>query len=263
MRGAPLRIVQISDTHLFGDPARELLGVNTQSSFESLLSILHTEKPEMILLTGDLSQDGSADSYLRLADAMNLFQVPIYCIPGNHDDSIAMAKIYPRGHVSVQRQILVPGWQIIMLDSQKVGSVEGYLSQEQLTFLQHCLESKPELRAIIVMHHQPIAVGSTWLDKIGVTNASAFWDLISHYSNANTILFGHVHQLFEGEKNGVKLFSSPSTCIQFKTHSDKFALEKLAPAYRWLDLYSNGEIKTGVCRAPEYVGDFLVEAKGY
>ena len=106
-------------------------------------------------------------------------------------------------------------------------------------------------------------MGATWLDKIGLQNADELWAILAQYPNSHTILFGHVHQEFQTKKNGINCFSTPSTCVQFKRNSVDFALEKLPPAYRWIDLYSDGTLKTGVCRAAHYVGVFEIEAKGY
>jgi Icc protein len=144
-----------------------------------------------------------------------------------------------------------------------VGSVEGFLDRSQLQFLQHSLEMFPEHHAIVFFHHQPVPVGCQWLDKIGLTNAADLWALLSHFPKMHTIFFGHIHQQHEGKKNGIQYFSVPSTCIQFKTNSDEFALEKLAPGYRRITLYPDGHLETDVRRAPEYVGVFDVDAKGY
>lgn len=106
-------------------------------------------------------------------------------------------------------------------------------------------------------------VGVTWLDKLGLTNADELWLTLSQYPQVHTVLFGHVHQEHQGEKNGIHYYSTPSTCIQFKRNAVDFALEKLPPGYRWIDLYPNGDLKTGVYRVANYIGSFESEAKGY
>jgi Icc protein len=263
MKPTPLRIVQISDTHIFADPEKSLLGVNTQDSLKALIPLLEQEKMDMILLTGDIAQEGSEEAYARIADMLHHLDVPIYFVPGNHDDTKILARVYPHDHVSDRKQIILDNWQFILLNSQKPNAVEGYLEQSELDFLQQCLESHPSHHSIIVFHHHPVLVGSEWLDRIGMTNADVLWKVLKNYSNVNTILFGHVHQQHEGEKNGVKYFSTPSTCIQFKKNSTPFALEKLPPGFRWIELFPNGTLKTGVKRIDDYVGTFDGNAKGY
>lgn len=265
MSDAPIKIIQISDIHLFADKNRELLGVKTEESFQAVVDLIKAQDNDMdfILLSGDLTQDGTHEAYLRVVNMLKSFNVPIYCVPGNHDDSKIMGHVYPRETVSNHRHIILKNWHLILLDSQKPGSVEGYLDQSQLKYLQHCLQTYPEHQAIVVMHHQPLPVGCEWLDKLGVTNAEELWDILSRYPNVHTILFGHVHQTSEQEKNGIKCYSLPSTCIQFKCHQDNFGLDEIPPGYRWIKLYDDKRIETGIKRVSKYIGTFDPNAKGY
>jgi Icc protein len=61
MDNSPVRIVQISDTHLYSDPQKDLLGVNTTQSFQKVLSLVKKKKHSMslskALSTGDIAQD--------------------------------------------------------------------------------------------------------------------------------------------------------------------------------------------------------------
>ncbi len=265
MKEKPLRIVQISDIHLFGNKEKTLLGVKTEESFQAVVKLLLADamSPDLILLTGDLAQDGSEAAYLRIADALRMVQVPIYYVPGNHDDSQVMKQVYLRENISVLKHIVLDRWHFILLDSQKPGAVEGYLSRTELNFLQNALQMYPDRHAVIVFHHPPVLVGSAWLDRIGLTNSHELQKILALHSGVNMVLFGHVHQRYENEMNGVKYYSTPSTCFQFKKDSDDFALDRVTPAYRWIELYSNGESKTGVNRLAEYVGVFEKNAKGY
>jgi Icc protein len=259
------RIVQISDLHLYADKEKTLLGVNTHQSLTAALDLLKADakQPDIILLSGDLSQDHSEIAYQHVIEAFKTFSAPIYYVPGNHDDKQKMPTLLSAKMFSDLKHIIVDQWQLILLDSQKPHAVEGFLSQTQLDFLEDCLQAYPTHRAIVVFHHQPVPVGATWLDKLGLENADELWSVLSRYPNSHTILFGHVHQEHQSKKNGIHCFSTPSTCIQFKRNSVDFALEELPPAYRWIDLYSNGDLKTAVCRAARYVGVFDKEAKGY
>ena len=265
MSDKALRIVQITDPHLFVDDTQELLGVKTQLSFEAVLDLLAKDpvQPSLILLTGDLAQDETEKTYLYVANAMKRFPVPAYWIPGNHDCTKVMARIFPRETISNHKHIVLEHWHIILLDTQKYGHVEGYLDHIQLKFLQHCLDMYPEHQALVVLHHHPFPMGSAWIDQLGVTNANEFWQTIAHYPRVNTVLCGHVHQEKDVMHGHVRFISSPSTCIQFKGNIDDFFLDELNPGYRWLDLYPNGELKTGVNRIPHYIGTFDKNAKGY
>jgi len=265
MNNIPIRVVQISDTHLFADEEQSLLGVKTQESFLAVINLLKREikKNDLVVLSGDLSQDSSTAAYTRLADDLNLLQVPIYWVAGNHDDLVTIKQVYPREFISNDQHIILKNWQIILLNSQKPGAVEGYFDTSQLNHLQQCLESHPKHYAIIFFHHQPVSVGCGWLESIGLHNAKEFWDLITHYSMIKGVFFGHVHQEFKQTVRGIPCYATPSTCIQFKPKQINFALEKKPPGYRWIELYEDGRFETVVQRLAEYVGTFDVHAKGY
>jgi Icc protein len=259
------RIVQISDMHLFADKEKVLLGVKTYESSLALVNLLKQDKtpPHLIILSGDLSQDHSEASYLHVVELFEEFSIPIYYFPGNHDDGKLMSLFFPQGHISNLKNIILHNWQLILLDSQKFGAVEGFLDDLQLKFMEECLQSHPDHHAIVAFHHQPVSVGSEWVDNLGLKNAEEFWNIVQKYPRVRNILFGHIHQEYVGKKNEVSLYSTPSTCIQFKPNVPMFALDKLPPAYRWIDLHSNGTLSTGIIRCTHYVGEFDANAKGY
>ncbi|NEP81399.1 MAG: hypothetical protein F6K17_09110 [Okeania sp. SIO3C4] len=66
----PVLVAQITDTHLFADPTEgKMYGLPTESSFLKVLEKLKQlqPQPDVLLLTGDLSQDETSESYQRLA----------------------------------------------------------------------------------------------------------------------------------------------------------------------------------------------------
>ncbi len=265
MEKTPFRIIQISDTHLFSDADKSLIGVPTQKSLAAVLDLVKQKAGtfDMILHSGDLTQDYQSSSYLRLAEMLSIFNVPIYCVPGNHDDPEMMTKIYPYEKMLNDKQIIKGNWQLILLDSHKKDAVEGFLHASQLAFLEDCLQKYPKHHAIAVFHHQPIPVGCHWLDQLGLTNSEEFWKITARYPQLKTVLFGHVHQQFEQEINGIKCYATPSTCFQFKRKQNDFGIEDLPPGFRWLHLYDDGHIETAVERVDHYVGKFEKNTKGY
>jgi Icc protein len=253
------QIVQISDCHLFYDIKQSLLGVNPYESLLATLALIKTEKPDLslLLISGDLSQDDSKSSYQLLLDIFKKELFPIYAVPGNHDDLTIMNTLFPKKH------ILLDQWQIILLNSQKTGFVEGLLADSELQFLKDCLEKYPKHNAIVMFHHQPMPVKDKWLDNIGLKNADVFWNTIEPFKNVKAVLFGHVHQEFNGTKESIACYGVPSTCIQFKRNRKDFALDNIPPGFRWIELYDDGTLKTGVTRLSKYIGTFEKDAKGY
>lgn len=266
MDNTPVKIVQISDTHLYSDPQKDLLGVNTDVSFHKVLSLVKKNELNnlnMILLTGDIAQDFSDNAYIRVAEALSTLQLPIYTIPGNHDDIAIMKRIYPHKTVSYQNQVLLKHWNLIFLNSHLSGTPAGYLEKNELDMMESSLEKNKNKHTMIVLHHQPISVGSKWLDNLGLRNADEFWKIVDCYPQIKLILYGHIHQQHETTRKGIPCLGTPSTCIQFMGKVDDFKLEDIPPGYRWLELYADGKFNSGIKRVPEYVGYYDADATGY
>mgnify|MGYP003641792039 CR=1 FL=1 len=267
MSQRPIRFVQISDTHFFADENSKLLSVPTHQSFDAVLAAIKKyadEHPiDFIIHSGDLSQDHTAESYDLLAQRLHRLEVPVYFVPGNHDNASMMETVLPRETITNNKHILSDNWQIILLSSQKEDAVEGELDDGQLAFMQTCLKKHPDHQAIILFHHHPLPVRCAWLDNIGLQNADEFWSRLTPHSNVNTVLFGHVHQDIEGIKHGIKCYSTPSTCFQFMRNQNEFGIENLPPGFRWVELSEAGQLNTGVIRTPAYIGEYEAGAKGY
>ena len=93
--------LQITDMHLFANPEQTLLGVNTDATFNAVvdLALEQHPKPDVILLTGDLSQDETIPAYERIAERLKGFHCPKYWIPGNHDDTDYINKVFSQHNI--------------------------------------------------------------------------------------------------------------------------------------------------------------------
>ena len=261
----PLRILQISDTHLFSDANKELVGVNTQTTLHTIVEYILREHEhfDLAILTGDLSQDYQARSYEMIAETLAPLHIPVYCLPGNHDDLAMMQRVYPLHNVSYRPHVLLRDWQIIMLNTAQTNRVEGFLADSELVRLRESLQTYPDHYAFIAMHHQPVPVGSTWIDNVGLTNPKPLWDIILNFPHVRLIAFGHVHQAFQEEVHRVRCCSAPSTCIQFYPEANDFRLQDIPQGFRWYELNADGTFDTAVVRLPHYVGKFSPNAQGY
>ncbi len=260
-----VRLVQVTDSHIFADPDGCLLGLNTRESFEAVCDRVGREEwcPDALLATGDLAQDASPEAYKYLADYFHQMNIPSFWIAGNHDNPDAMEMYLSNGRVSSVKHLLIGHWQVILLDSSVVGKVHGHLDDSQLEFLQKSLARYKDKHALVVLHHQPIDVGSYWLDNIGLKNNQIFKQIISQHKNVKGVLWGHVHQEYDKTQNGVNWIASPSSCVQFMPKSQDFAADTKAPGYRYLNLYSDGRIESVVHRIDniEFTVDYSI--KGY
>jgi 3',5'-cyclic-AMP phosphodiesterase len=259
-------VVQVSDCHLFASTEGKLLGLNTQFSLDRVLELVRAEQTHMdlILATGDLSQDASLEAYTRLDDALSEFGVPTYWIEGNHDKPAPMFEAL-RDHKAAMGPCVIErgAWTIIMLDSTIPGEVPGELYDDDIEFLDRSLKNAAGAHIMVCLHHHPIPRGCKWLDTQVVASADRFFEVIDRHDRVRAVIWGHVHQEYNGERNGVKLYSVPSTCVQFKPFSEDFAVDKIPPGYRWFDLYPDGRIETTVSRVQGIEFEVDMSVKGY
>ena len=248
-----VRLVQVTDPHLFKDESGELLGINTLASFNQVLTEIQASDFafDLVLATGDLVQDSSDEGYLSFAERINTLNKPVFWIPGNHDSQPKMESFLTEqyGHLCTKKHLLLDNkWQILMLDSQVFGVPHGKLGQYQLDWLADRLKEYPERYSLIVLHHHILSTNSAWLDQHNLRNSEELAQTLAPFSNVKGILHGHIHQQVDATWNGYTLMSTPSTCVQFKPDCNSFTLDTLQPGWREIELHSNGEIVTRVKR---------------
>ncbi|GEN27662.1 3',5'-cyclic adenosine monophosphate phosphodiesterase CpdA [Halovibrio variabilis] len=230
-----MRVVQITDAHLYADTqARSRAGVPWRQ-FQQVLSAVIAEQPDIVLFTGDISQDETADSYALAVEAMEQLPCPWYWLPGNHDQPEFMAAERP-----MVDQVDMGSWRILLLNTQVEGKPFGELGSERLAKLAKQLE-KDDRPTLIAMHHPPVDVGAAWMDAIGLQDRDAFWQLLSQHVQVKLILFGHVHQAYaEHHRTGdatIDVYGCPAMADQFLPGAEQFAVDEASrPGYRVVDL---------------------------
>jgi 3',5'-cyclic-AMP phosphodiesterase len=241
-----MQILQITDPHLYGSATGRLRGVETDASLHAVLQDALERVPgyAAMLVTGDLVQDDRS-GYLRFRSFFGNLKKPVLCIPGNHDEPEAMRRELNGAPFQICGRHEAEGWQFIMLDSYYPGHVGGRLTPGELARLDDSLSRSPK-HAMVCLHHHPIVMGSRWLDTVGLVEADAFWRVIDSHRHVRAVVWGHVHQEYDGRRGDVRLIASPSTGAQFLPKSDRYAVDTRPPAYRQFDLHADGRIDTQV-----------------
>ncbi|MDA0426942.1 3',5'-cyclic-AMP phosphodiesterase [Stutzerimonas frequens] len=257
-------LVQLTDSHLFAEADGKLLGMNTCDSLKRVVELAIEEQPriDLILATGDLSQDGSVASYQRFRQLAGRIEAPARWCPGNHDELGAMREA-TRGSELMEPVLEIGGWRVVMLDTLVAGSVYGMLRGDQLELLDRALGEAPERHHLVCLHHHPVSIGSRWMDSIGLRNPEALFEVLDRHDNVRALLWGHIHQAFDQSRNGVRLLATPSTGVQFTPQSEDFQVDSAAPGYRWLRLYADGRLETAVSRVSGIAFEVDYSVKGY
>lgn len=246
---APIRLLHLSDPHLFEDASRSLYGVNTEATFRATLARALAGAPaslDAVLVTGDVAEDGCRGTYERFRSAMAGLGVPVLCLPGNHENRDALNSILDQPPLQYCGSRDLPGWRIVMLDSHVPGEDWGRLADTELARLDHELAAAGNRHVLLCLHHQPVPVGSPWLDNYGLRNAEALQALLDRHDGVRGVLFGHVHQAFDRTLRGIRMLSTPATCAQFTPDTRTCVMDLRPPGFRWLQLMPTGVIETEV-----------------
>ncbi len=259
-----LNVLQITDMHLSalrGTNDSDEVEASCRFLFEANLKQALAEdiRCDLILVTGDLVSKVDTATYDYVFEVLRSTNIPFACIAGNHDVTDESSEQLPFD----QRQLLAQPldsrllnrhvietehWQLLLLDSSVPGKISGHVADDDIdwlcTQLNNC--NKPTLLAL---HHHVMPMYSKWIDSHIVDNADDFWQHIMPYPQLRAIISGHTHQEQVRHRNGVTVYSTPSTCYQFTPYQDDFSYDKQAHSgYRWLQLANNGNLASWVKR---------------
>jgi Icc protein len=211
-----------------------------------VIELAAERRPDIVVATGDLTHDASQAAYEMVRQCFGRLGVPVYCLPGNHDEAAALHQHMTGNAFHSTASLQINGWQMAFVDSTVSGSEGGHLRRQELETLHSILAGAPDRPALVWLH-----------------NPADFFDVIDRHPQVRAVVWGHVHQCFEHRRNEVPLLSTPSTCIQFLPGSDDFAIDQVPPGYRWFDLYDDASFTTGVERLASIPGSIDLGARGY
>lgn len=202
-----LRILHLSDTHLMAGDARHEGSVDTVAAYTFTLEAFAQAGPlDLVVLSGDVSDDGSPASYRTLKTltedfAKNHGAVAIYAM-GNHDQRSNFRAVLGTGHPagedsgSADSPIIgvshVGGYRIITLDSSVPGRTHGFVEAAQLHWLRSVLAAPSGHGSVVVIHHPPVEPVSALHQGIELINAGELAQALAG-SDTVAILSGHYH----------------------------------------------------------------------
>jgi len=255
MNGEPLRVVQITDSHLLAEHGARVHGVDTFAALERIVERIRSAawRPQVVIATGDLSEDGSSGSYRRLRGLLLQLEVPVVCIPGNHDGREAMQAHLAGGSIQLQRVVALATWRIVLLDSCVTGKSHGRLGPAELDALRQALDAGGGQHALVALHHGPVSPCP--MPECRLENADELLELMRAHPSARGVISGHLHCAIDEDRGGVRAIVTPSTCA-FATHPTSadevrpfLQSHQLDPArrgFRRLELHRDGAIVTEV-----------------
>jgi len=242
-----LLVAQISDCHLFSDPNGLHCGANVYQHLSVVLKhVNQVTKPDVIIFTGDLTQDHTDGSYANFVKlfAANNISVPVHFLAGNHDEFQMLDHHLGDYPFNSTKTIENSNWQILLMES-KSDIPSGLITEQELQRLNKTLD--PNKKQLLMMHHHPIDVGY-FIDKHGMVNKQALWTELDTYPSIVAISCGHVHQAIAlpSSQSGysLPLYTCPATSIQFDISQESSSCNGQGAGYRMFELFDNGKFVT-------------------
>jgi len=245
----PLKILQVSDCHVSADPEAVYRTLNAERNVKTLLPAMRAWGPDLVLLTGDVSEDASPAACARVAEMLGAVGAPLLALPGNHDDPQIMRDHFPQGPWDGPLVHEVGPWLLVLMDSTVRGRVSGCVQQHDLDRLNAHLDASSADFALVALHHQPVPVNAPWIDRFALENPDDFFRHVDRDARIRCITWGHIHHDFRSKRNGVELLGAPSAAANSLPQTPRFTLDPAGPACRWLELYEDGRVETGLLRA--------------
>ncbi len=233
-----MKIIQLTDQHL-GREGEDTYGIDVRSNFIKALEIVEEQRPDCLVLTGDLCYKApEREIYIWAKQQLDKLTVPFELISGNHDDPAMMADVFGLNGVLKQDGIYytkeIEGQPILFLETSP-----AEIFPAQLEWLRQQLEGyKQDL--IIFMHHPPIFCDVPFMDvNHSFKNREEVQKILFSYPHNLSIFTGHYHIERTLRVRNIEVNITPSTFFQISRKSVEFEVSHRNPAYRVIE--QNGD----------------------
>jgi len=256
-------ICQISDLHIKAGNALAYRVVDTAAYLRRCVAdiLALPQRPDIVVVTGDLTDSGQPEAYAHLRDLLSPLTMPLYLLPGNHDNRDALRAAFPEHAYLrqtdgfIQYAVEAGPLRLLALDTVIPGASGGALDAQRLAWLEAHLAEAPERATVILMHHPPFPTGIGHMDRIGLADPDALEAIVRRHPRIERILCGHLHRPIEVRFGGTLASTCPSPAHQVVLDLDpdaasQFTLEP--PAFQ-LHLWHD---KAGLISHTAFIGRF-------
>ncbi len=225
MEKTQIKIAQLSDLHFLEEKTSLMQGSNPYNNLNSIVKNISPNEYDYMFLSGDISENGCTRSYELLQSILDGIQIPIYCIPGNHDNKDNMLSVLSNSsHIKICDRLSFSGWDILFLDTTVANETFGLLSKESLEKLRFNIEKSDAANICIVMHHHPYETGVARFDRVNLRNLADFQNIIQN-TKVRLVTFGHVHNYYSMTLNSILYESAPAVSFQLKQKGADLVVE--------------------------------------
>lgn len=254
-----VRVTQLSDLH-FAEPGHRShggLGYDTDATWDLVHEHAFGDRsawPDLVVVTGDITDAGHPDQYRRAAEHLGRVPVAVNVVPGNHDRHVPFEAHLPRPGLTASRTLRVDNWLFLFADSNFSGRDldgdgrlrdrddrihhNGRLGAAEVAWLSDTIEATDADHAFIWVHHPPLAPGSFAVADYDAEVA----ELLAAHPRLRGVGAGHTHTDMQAELEGRPVFTCPALTVNV----DFVDVALLPPGYRTYEFAADGTI-TSTC----------------
>jgi 3',5'-cyclic-AMP phosphodiesterase len=198
-----MKIIQLSDIHV-GSQFQE-------SVFEKVLKEVNDLKPDTILITGDLTNEGLVSEYEKCKKHISrLYCNKIITISGNHDyrnsGYLVFKKFFPFETVNELGKDIV----LVTAGTARPDRNEGEVGYRQNLWLERTMKKYQDKIKILAMHHHLVGIPDTGSDRVTVIDAGDVLRTILD-TKVDLVLCGHKHRPWIWNFKGLSIVNAGTT----------------------------------------------------
>jgi 3',5'-cyclic-AMP phosphodiesterase len=212
-------IAQLSDPHVRpeGDLYQDV--VDSNAMFADAVDQVNAldPAPDVVLLSGDLVDGGTASEYRKLRELLAGLRSPMLAIPGNHDERTAFRRAFAdHPYLPIDGPIhYVADWlgpvRIVALDVTVPGLHHGMIDEEGARWLDRVLAADAGRPTLLMIHQPPLLSGVPYLDAYHCREGERLATVLRRYPSVERVVCGHVHRFMQARFGGTVLCTAPST----------------------------------------------------
>lgn len=198
----------LSDTHLAKVPVDN--EYSPDRGLRQAVEAMLPYKPDMALLLGDVTEDGSLEACLRVKQIVDELGAPIIAIPGNHDRPVDIVDVFGSVHDTT-----MANWRIVAVDTTIPNQIHGCINSEEVLAVLGADIGQP---TVLAMHHPPITTSShPWFQLKG---AVGLITALTQRSDIRLVVTGHIHQAFHVVLGAITYIGCSSTWYSIDHHGE-------------------------------------------
>lgn len=201
-----MEIIQLSDIHVGSQFQEEI--------FDKVIDEVNELKPDAIIITGDLTNEGLVREYEKCKQLISKINVEkIIAISGNHDyrntGYLVFKKFFPFQAINELSDDIV----LVTLGTARPDRNEGEVGYRQTLWLERTMKKYENKVKILAMHHHLISIPDSGSERVTILDAGDVLRTILD-CNVDLVLCGHKHRPWIWKFNNLEIVNAGTSASE-------------------------------------------------